>query len=56
MNLLLRHSQEIIRGPSGYVRLSSPWCRVEHQEVVVHVLVHLHDSCLVCTPVTIVGG
>lgn len=36
------------------MRLSSPWGRIKDKEVVVHILVHLHDTCLVSASVAIV--
>ena len=35
---------------------SATGCGVEHQEVIVHILVNLHDACLVCASVAVVGG
>ena len=49
-------SQEIIRGSPRYVGLSSSWSWVKYQEIIIHILINLHYSCLICTPVTIVGS
>ena len=37
------------------MRLASAWCRVEYEELMVHLLVYLHYACLVAATVTIVG-
>jgi hypothetical protein len=47
-------SQEVVGGSPCYVGLSSSGRRLEHQEIIVHVLIHLHNSRLICTPVTVV--
>lgn len=36
------------------MRFSSAGCRVEHQKVVVHLLVDFHDSSFVAASVTVV--
>jgi hypothetical protein len=36
------------------VGFTSAWRRVKHQKVIVHLLVNLHDACLVTTTVTVV--
>ena len=37
------------------MRLSAAWGRVKDQEVVVHVLIDLHDTCLICASVAVIG-
>ena len=36
------------------MRLSTPWCWIEHQEIVIHLFVDLHYSCLVTAAITVV--
>jgi len=36
------------------VRLSTPWCWIEHQEIVIHLFVDLHYSSLVTAAITVV--
>lgn len=36
------------------MRFSTSRCRVENEEVVIHVLVDLHDACLIRASVTVV--
>lgn len=36
------------------MRLSSSWCRVEYQEIMIHLLVYLHNARLVAAPVAVV--
>jgi hypothetical protein len=47
-------SEEVVRSSARDVGLSSAGRWVENQKVVVHLLVHLHDSGFVAAPVTIV--
>jgi len=36
------------------MRFASSWCRVKDQEIMVHLLINLHDTCFVSTPVAVV--
>jgi len=36
------------------MRLSAAGCRIEDQEIIIHIFIHLHDTCLVCASVTVV--
>ena len=36
------------------MRLTSTWCWVENEEVVVHLFVNLHDACFITTTVAVV--
>lgn len=48
-------SKEIVGSSARNVGLASSRCGVEHQEIVVHVFVHLHNTRLVTATVTVVG-
>ena len=47
-------SEEVIRCASCDMWLTSARCRVENEEVVVHLLIYLHDACFVATAVAVV--
>ena len=47
-------SQEVVGCSFCYVGLSSSRSRIEHQEIVIHLLIHLHYACFVATPITVV--
>ena len=36
--------------------LATPGSRIKNEEVVVHLLVYFHDSCLVAAAIAIVGS
>ena len=48
-------SQKVIRGTSGDVWFTTAGSRVEHQEIVIHLFIHLHYTCLVAAAVTVIG-
>ncbi len=47
-------SEEVVGGPASNMRFAAPRGRIEYQEVIVHVLVDLHYSCLISAPVTVI--
>jgi len=50
------HSQKVVRCAAGYMGLTSARCRIKYKEVIVHVLVNLHDTGFVSTAVAVVRG
>ncbi len=53
-NLYRKHSQKVVRGAARDMWLSAAGCRIKDQEIIIHILVHLHDTCLVGASVTVV--
>lgn len=47
-------SQEVVRCPLRHVRFTTTRRRVEHKELMIHLLVHFHYTCLVSAPVAVV--
>jgi len=48
-------SQEVVWGATGHVRLATPWRWIEDEEIVIHLLVHLHYARFVAAAIAIVG-
>ena len=48
------HSEEVVRCAASDVGFSTTRRRVEHQEIVIHLLVDFHYASLVAAPVAVV--
>ena len=48
-------SQEVVWGSAGHMRLSTSWGWIEYEEIVVHLLINLHDTSFVTAPIAVVG-
>ena len=47
-------SQEVVGGSACDMWLSTAWCRVKHQEIVIHLFVDFHYSSLISTSIAVV--
>jgi hypothetical protein len=46
---------EVVWSSPSHMGFSSSWCWFKDQEIIVHVFIHLHNTCFIRTSIAVVG-